>query len=149
MKRLALRSSKSANEINTVLSAIGFISSRGLLNLNGIPVGRVLRKTVKDRIPIRATAIPVFSMHADGSVYTITAGSDRPDLIPFAVSADSGVNKIYLLVNGRLVGFRKPSEKFFWRAKPGVFRLTVSDDAGRSYSVNFSVELSAGAGSGT
>ncbi len=92
---------------------------------------------------------PVFSMPADGSVYTITAGSDRPGLIPFAVSADSGANKIYWFVNGRLVGSGKPSEKFFWRAKPGVFRLTVSDDAGRSSSVNFSVELAAGAGRGT
>lgn len=83
--------------------------------------------------------IPLITAPADKTVYNMYNG-DLKD-IPFTASADSDADMLYWFVDNRLAGSASPRDTFFWKSSVGEHLLTVTDNLGRSSSVNFSVEI--------
>ena len=83
---------------------------------------------------------PQILMPSDGTVYSFSADNSKLYTIPFSASSDSDAEKLYWFINGKFIGSSKPNENFFWNGRVGSYQLTVSDDFGRTASVNFMVE---------
>ncbi|PID78143.1 MAG: penicillin-binding protein 1C [Deltaproteobacteria bacterium] len=71
----------------------------------------------------------IFSPHS--GIKYITMKNDFKK-IPFKASAEPGIEKIYWFVNSNYEGFSSPDKVFMWKARPGKYIITASDDFGRT-----------------
>ena len=61
--------------------------------------------------------------------------------IAFIVSSDSDAEILYYFIDNRFEGSSDINAPFFWKPVLGNHTLTVTDNLGRSSSVNFKVTL--------
>lgn len=76
---------------------------------------------------------------ASESTYSIY--NDNKKDIAFIISADSDAETLYYFIDNRFVGSSDIHSSFFWQPVLGSHKLTVTDNLGRSNSVNFKVTL--------
>ena len=81
---------------------------------------------------------PNIILPSENSVYSIT-NSKRE--VYFKINTDSDASLLYYFIDNRFIGTKEAGEPFFWQADIGKHTLTVSDNLGRSSSVNFTVDL--------
>lgn len=65
--------------------------------------------------------------------------SEKQSELPLKATVDSDVNTLYWFIDGSFIGSNKAREPYFWKAIPGDFLLTVTDDKGLSDSIELSV----------
>lgn len=71
------------------------------------------------------------------STYSIY--NDNKKDIAFIASSDSDVEKLYYFIDNMFVGVSDTNTTFFWQPVLGSHILTVTDNLGRSSSINFNV----------
>ena len=81
---------------------------------------------------------PNILLPSENSVYSITR--EKKDIY-FRVTTDNDAKILYYFVDNRFLGTKAAGEPFFWYADIGAHTLTVTDNLGRSSSVNFTVDI--------
>ena len=64
--------------------------------------------------------------------YVIQSDSNANNRIPFSVTVDPDVEKVFWFVNGKYVGSAKQGTRFIWQATNGKHSVKVVDDSGRA-----------------
>lgn len=75
------------------------------------------------------------------SMSTYSIYNDNKKDIAFIVSSDSDAEILYYFIDNRFAGSSDINTPFFWKPVLGSHKLTVTDNLGRSSSVNFKVTL--------
>lgn len=71
--------------------------------------------------------------------YLSVAGEE----IPLEAVLDSQVKRAYWFANGSFIDSVATNETLFWKANPGVYQITITDDQGNSDSTHITVEKTA------
>lgn len=81
---------------------------------------------------------PVILLPSNNSIFNVT--QTKKD-IAFKVNTESDAEEIYYFIDNNFIGKSLSGQTFFWKSYVGNHKLTVTDNLGRSSSVNFTVNM--------